>query len=123
MPLPRAQPEFHEGDWGTIVIFEVRNGRNKRVDLSFCVNHCVLFMRPDGSCFSSPACLLPAEDSLNPDGFDGFLFYIIQPGELIPAGPWFAQAFVDFSGGAWYSSVVPFTVFPNLIDLSEALLP
>ena len=121
--LPRSVPEFHEGDHGTLIILEVRNGRNKRVDLSSACRIEFFFMRPNGSCFSRPGCLLPSTDSTQPDGSQGFMFYVVQPGDLTPAGQWFLQALVDFGGGAWYTSVVPFTVFPNLIPLSEGLQP
>lgn len=121
--LIRSRPEFHESDYGTILILEVRNGRNRRVDISEACALEIFFMRPDGTAFSRPGCLFPAEDSFKPDGFDGRFYYVIQPGDLIPAGNWFLQGYIDLGGGAWYTSTVSFVVFPNLISLVEVLQP
>lgn len=121
--LPRAQPEFHESDYGTVIVLEIRDGRNKRVDISCAQSLCILFMRPDGSNFSVDGCWFPSMDSAILDGADGKFFYVIQPEILVPAGQWFLQGWVDLGMGAWYTSVVPFTVFPNLISFAENLTP
>jgi hypothetical protein len=123
MPIPRTSPQFHESDVGTILIFEIRNGKNKRVDISNYSALEVFFMRPDGSTFSRPALPFPALDSNNPDGFDGQAFYITQPGDLVPAGEWYMQFFADCNGGAWYSSIISFIVHANLVSLAEVLTP
>ena len=122
--IPRALPEFHINDWGTVLEFEVRSGRNTVVDLSQICGSEIMFMRPDGSAFSRPAQLLPATDSSLPEGSDGILFYVLQPGDFTESGQWFMQVFIAFLTGGWYSSVVPIVVFPNLIDINqEALAP
>ena len=125
MAIPRAVPEFHVNDYGTVLEFEVRNSKNNVVDLSqnFCGAE-VLFMMPDGSAFTRPAQLSPAEESGSGDGIDGILFYVIQPGDLCVAGDWYFQVFIAFTTGAWYSSVIQAQVFPNLFDVNtETLIP
>ena len=122
--IPRATPEFHVDDYGTVLEFEVRRGRNTVLDLSEICGCEVIFMRPDGSSFARPAQLVASNDSALPDGSDGILFYIIQPGDLDVAGNWHMQIFVAFSASSWSSSVIPFVVFPNLFELNaEQLSP
>lgn len=124
MAIPRARPEFHVEDIGTVIEFEVRTGRNTVLDLSelcFCE---VYFMRPDGSCFVRSAQFLPAEDSLEPEGANGVLFYILQNGDLDVPGNWHMQIAIGFISSSWSSSVVPFVVFPNLVHaFTEAIAP
>ena len=123
--IPRATPEFHINDFGTVLEFEIRSGRNRVLDLSqdFCAAE-IIFMRPDGSAFTRPAQLLPPEDSATVPGTDGIVFYVLQPGDFTVSGNWFLQVFVAFAAGGWYSSVLNVIVFPNLIDInSEVLSP
>jgi hypothetical protein len=122
--LPRATSEFHVNDYGTVWEWEVRSGRNTVVDLSQICGAELMMMRPDGSAFSRPLQLFPSEESGLPEGTDGLLFYVLQPGDLTEAGQWFLQVFIAFLTGGWYSSVVPIVVFPNLIDINaEQLSP
>jgi hypothetical protein len=122
--IPRSSPEFHVGDYGTVLEFEVRKGKNSVVNLSTAFAVEVIFMRPDGTAFCRPAQLAPEEDSLLPDGTGGIAFYVLQPGDFDRAGNWFIQAFVEIGGGGWFSSVINVVVFPNLINLSgEVLAP
>jgi hypothetical protein len=124
MAIPRAVPEFHVSDFGTVLEFEVRNSNNNLVDLSTICGAEVLFMTPDGSSFTRPAQLAAADESGDPDGFDGLLFYVIQPGDLYVAGDWYFQVFIAFITGAWYSSVIQAQVFPNLFNVDvETLIP
>ena len=133
MPIPRSLPEFHEDDHGTIFEFEIKNSRKEVLNISDALSAEVMFMRPDGSSFSRPAQLLPAEstgdsgedsaeDSAALPGSDGVMFYVIAPGDFTPAGNWFVQAFLELDGGSWSSSVAHFVVFPNLISLSAEVL-
>ena len=119
--IPRATPEIHQNDFGSILQFEIRNGKNSVVDLSqdFCAAE-ILFMRPDGSTFTRSAQLLPQDDSATPLGRNGIVFYVLQPGDITVAGNWFLQVYVSFAAGGWYSSVISIVVFPNLVDLNNS---
>ena len=139
--IPRNSPEFHAFDWGTILEFEVRNGRNQVVDLSGATGVEVLFMRPDGSGFSRSAQLAEPDmfgsfgslNSMNSGGSfgsagdipgsSGIGLYILQPGDLDMPGNWYLQFFVSFPGGEWYSSTVTFIVLPNIISPGEIIAP
>lgn len=123
MPIPRTVPEIHCEDFGTVFEFEIRNQRKELLDLSDALATEVIFMRPDGSSFSRAAQLLDSASSGSLPGTDGVMFYVIQPGDLSPAGNWFVQAYVELDGGAWSSTVSHFVVFPNLISLNEVLTP
>ncbi len=130
MSIPRALPEVHVFDHGTILSFEVRNGRNQRVDISSAIVLEILFMRPDGSGFAAPAFLgmapgetFPGSDSGTVPGTDGDAFYIIEPGQIDTEGTWYLQLRVVFTTGQWFSSVITFVVMPNLITPSEILNP
>ena len=122
--IPRISPEIHSEDFGSVFEFEIRNQRKELLDLSDALATEVIFMRPDGSSFSRPAQLLDSASSGSLPGTDGVMFYVIQQGDLSPAGTWFVQVFVALDGGAWSSTVSHFIVFPNLINLSgEVLTP
>ena len=123
MSIPRALPEFHACDYGTVLKFQVRDTKNSVVDLSEICGASIIFMRPDGSNFSRVAQLVPAEESGQPDGIDGEVFYVLQPGDLTEPGDWYMQVHIAFMDGAWSSSVVQFVVFPNLFDPTEDLIP
>lgn len=133
--LPRATAEFHVFDYGTIIQAEVRNGRNQRVDVSGAFLVAILFMRPDGSGFSREAVLGGAggspimsssmgSSSMAPlPGQDGLVHYVIQEGDLDVEGQWYLQFYLEIGGGAWFSSVVAFTVLPNIISPGTVLSP
>jgi hypothetical protein len=133
MAIPKAHSEFHCFDFGTIIQAEVRNGRNQRIDLSGAFAVEILFMRPDGSGFAREAQLGVLDSSGNLDsmgssggplpGEEGVIFYILQPGDIDTEGNWHLQFYVEAFGGAWYSSVVSFTVLPNIVSPHEVLQP
>ena len=140
MPIPRSGPEIHVDDYGTVLRFQVRNGRTNPVDLSSSESVTLLFMRPDGSNFSRAAILgEPFGDVLNDSfsggssggdssggnapGSSGFVHYVIQPGDLDVEGQWYLQIAVELGGGFWHSSVVAFTVYPNLFASGQLLQP
>ena len=120
MPLPRVVPEIHVNDYGTLFLFAVRDGNNKRIDISEWVAFEVLLLSPDGAEFSRVGLPFPAVNPLKPDGFDGIFYYVNQREDFYISGAWFVQAFVDSGRGAWTSSTVTFTVFPTI---GSGLLP
>jgi len=123
--IPRALPEIHCFDYGTVLEFQVRKGRNTAADLSGAFAVEILFMRPVGSNFSRPAQLAHPEDEDSdlPLGSDGRVVYVVAPGDFDVPGGWYMQLYLEIGGGAWYSSVVAFTVFPNVVSLGEILQP
>ncbi len=137
--IPRHTSEFHAFDYGTVIEAEVRNGRNQRVNLSDAFAVEILFMRPDGSSFSRPAELGFSDSNSSMmssmsssmfsssggplPGEEGIVRYILQPGDLDVPGIWYFQFYIEFGGGAWYSSVITFTVFPNLVSPFDQLSP
>jgi hypothetical protein len=122
--IPRAMPQFHVFDHGTLIYAEVRNGRNHVVDLSEATTIRIIFMRPDGSGFMKDAQLGPyPPDSNVLPGSDGTLYYIVEPGDWDTEGQWFFQFYIEVGAGAWYSSAVAFTVFPNIVSPATVLIP
>lgn len=135
--IPRSQSEFHVFDFGTLIQVEIRNSKNRPVNISTATSIVIFFLRPDGSGFARTAHLgtsdmifeltgmMGADPAGGPDpGVEGIAFYILQQGDLDMAGNWFLHVFTAFgSSGAWYSSVASFVVFPNLVSPVTVLSP
>lgn len=120
--IPRRMPEFHVGDYGTVIEFQFRRSNKEPLDISEAFAIEIVFMRPDGTSFSRPMQLLTSEESSLSAGSDGIAFYVVQSGDWDVAGNWFLQGYVEFDSGAWNSSVVHVIIFPNLINVSDEVL-
>ena len=123
MSIPRSSPELHEGDYGNILKFNIRQSRIEPFSLVMSTSVFLAFMRPDGSVFTRTALLVPSTDSSLPDGTSGEIFYVIQDGDLDQPGNWYLQVFVEFDDRRFGSTAISFIVFPSLLSLSELIAP
>lgn len=120
--IPRVLPEIHVGDYGTIIEFQIRRNCDDIVDISSATTLQVLFMKPDRTTFIRPAIFSTTDDSSIVPGSDGKMRYVLNPGDIDIAGDWFIQAYIEINNGAWYTSVIHFIVFPNVVEVTAELL-
>ncbi len=125
--IPRNTAEFHCFDWGMLLSTEIRNERNRVIDLSAATLVEIIFMRPDGSTILAEASLGTPNEVLDSGifpGEDGKVYYIIPEGTLDLEGNWFFEFRISIEGvSSWSSSVIAFVVLPSLFSIGEMLTP
>jgi len=99
--------EIHVGDTGTSIRITIKDD-NEIVDISGASLLQVIFAKPDGT-------RNEVNGSLYTDGTDGIIEYILADGDIDQPGMYKIQAYVEISGGSYYSSIGSFKVLCNLI--------
>jgi hypothetical protein len=97
---------IHEGDIGTKLLITIKDDGSV-VDISSASSLSIFIKRPDGT-------MLTRTGTLETDGTDGKIYYIIVAGDLNDAGLYKIQAQVILTSGAFYSSTANFKVHCNL---------
>ena len=98
--------EIHVGDIGTefrITILD--NG--SAIDISGATSLVIIIKKPDGTSITTTG-------NLYTDGTDGIMYYRVVSGDLDQSGIYKIQAYVEISGGSYYSSIGSFSVKCNL---------
>lgn len=98
--------EIHVLDIGTEFRIPITDD-GEVVDISTATGLTIIFKKPDGT-------LLSVTADLYTDGTDGIMYYRAVDGDLDQAGIWKIQAFVEISGGSYYSSIGSFKAVCNL---------
>jgi hypothetical protein len=99
--------KIHVTDIGTVFQVTIYDGATL-VDLSSTTNIDFIFRKPDKSIVTRTA-------SLYTDGVDGIVQYVMQEGDLDLKGSWKMQAELTFPEGQWWSDIIQFKVYPNLV--------
>jgi hypothetical protein len=97
---------IHEGDIGTKLLITIKDDGSV-VDISSASSLSIFIKRPDGT-------MLTRTGTLETDGTDGKIYYIIVAGDLNDAGLYKIQAQVILTSGTFYSSTANFKVHCNL---------
>jgi len=97
---------IHEGDIGTKLLITIKDD-GAIVDISSSSSLNIFIKRPDGT-------MLTRAGTLETDGTDGKMYYIVVAGDLNQAGVYKLQSQVNLTSGAFYSSTVNFQVHCNL---------
>lgn len=121
--IPRTESNIHVFDFGTVFSFQVVDQRNAPYDIAPATLVEVLFMRPDGSNFHRIAEIGDIDNPDSSNAEQNSAFYISQDGDFDMEGQWYCQLYTQFSWGAWHSSVISFTVLPNLMTQADILTP
>ena len=98
--------EIHENDIGTKLIITIIDN-NEIVDLSSALALDVYIRKPNDT-------ILSRIGTLETDGTDGKLYYIIVAGDIDEAGMYKLQCRITLPNGVFYSSIVTFKVHCNL---------
>lgn len=98
--------EIHVGDIGTEFRVTVKDN-DVVVDVSSATVLNMIFRKPDGT-------LLTTNADLYTDGTDGIIYYRAVYGDLDQPGIYKLQAYVEISGGSYYSSIGSFKAVCNL---------
>lgn len=101
--MPR---EIHTEDIGTEFRVTIKDN-DVAVDISSATVLNIIFKKPDGT-------ELVVNADLYTDGTDGIIYYRVVSGDLDQSGVFKIQAYVEISGGAYYSSISSFKVYCNL---------
>jgi hypothetical protein len=99
--------QIHVNDIGTIFELEVQEDA-AAVDISTATAMFIYLKNPAGTTKTCTA-------SFSGDGTDGKIQYITIADDLDTEGPWEIQGKVELPGWQGYTSIVNFTVYPNLI--------
>lgn len=97
---------IHEGDIGTKLLITIKDDGSV-VDISSASSLSIFIKRPDGT-------MLTRTGTLETDGTDGKLYYIVVAGDLNSAGLYKIQAQVNLSYGTFYSCSATFKVHCNI---------
>lgn len=97
---------IHEGDIGTKLLLTIKDD-GSIVDISSASSLSIFIKRPDGT-------ILTRSGTLETDGTDGQMYYIVVVGDLNEAGGYKIQAQVSLSSGDFYSTTATFKVHCNL---------
>lgn len=97
---------IHQGDIGTKLLITVKDGSSP-VDISTASSLSIIIKRPDGT-------KLHRSGTLETDGTDGKMYYIVVAGDLNAAGLYKIQAHVVLQAGSHYSSTAGFKVHCNI---------
>lgn len=97
---------IHEGDIGTKLLITIKDDGSV-VDISSASSLSIFIKRPDGT-------MLTRAGTLETDGTDGKIYYIVVAGDLNDAGLYKIQAQVILTSGTFYSSTANFKVHCNL---------
>lgn len=97
---------IHEGDIGTKLLITMKDDGSV-VDISSASSLSIFIKRPDGT-------MLTRSGTLETDGTDGKMYYIVVAGDLNDAGLYKIQAQVILTSGSFYSSTATFKVHCNL---------
>lgn len=98
--------EIHVGDTGTSIRITIKDD-DEIVDISGASSLQVIFAKPDGT-------KNEVVGSLYTDGTDGIIEYVLVDGDIDQSGMYKIQAYVEISGGSYYSSIRSFSVKCNL---------
>lgn len=98
--------EIHVNDQGTEFRVTIKDN-SVAVDISNATVLNIIFRKPDGTSLSVNA-------DLYTDGTDGIIYYRTIFNDLDQSGLYKIQAYVEISGGAYYSSIGSFSVKCNL---------
>jgi len=103
--------QAHENDIGTtfrVTVYDTNSdGTTKVADIQSATTKKMTFKRPDGQTFERVAVFTT-------NGSDGQIQYVSVDGDLVPAGNWKLQAYVQTSDGSWRTSSGSFKVYENL---------
>jgi len=97
---------IHEGDIGTKLLITIKDDGSV-VDISSASSLSIFIKRPDGT-------MLTRTGTLETDGTDGKIYYIVVAGDLNDAGLYKIQSQVILTSGTYYSSTANFKVHCNL---------
>ena len=99
--------QIHVNDIGTILELEVQED-GSAVDISTTTEMYIYLKNPAGTTKTCTA-------TFSLDGTDGKIQYATIADDLDQEGPWEMQGKVKMPGWEGYTSIVNFTVYPNLI--------
>jgi len=100
--------EIHAYDIGTIFQLEVQED-DVAVDISAAISIDFYFGAPSGATKSKVGEFVT-------DGTDGLIRYTTIADDLDEVGPWQVQAKVELPAWEGHTSIVDFSVYPNVID-------
>lgn len=98
--------QIHVNDTGTEFRITITDEDNV-VDLSSATVLHIIFRKPDSTSITVDA-------NLYTDGTDGTIYYNVVDGDLDQSGIYKIQAYVEISGGSYYSSIGTFKAACNL---------
>tara|TARA_Y100000114_G_C11739392_1_gene318055 strand:+ start:188 stop:493 length:306 start_codon:yes stop_codon:yes gene_type:complete len=98
--------QIQQGDIGTKLLVTVTDAGTV-VDISSAIALEIFLKKPDGT-------ILSRSGTLDSDGTDGKMFYIIVAGDVDVAGHYKLQGKVTLSSGSFFTSTTTFKVHCNL---------
>ena len=107
--------EIHVGDVGTLLQLTVKetdeNGVEQIVDMSSFTSLIItIYLQKPSSANKE----VLTKSGIIVDGPNGKIGYITQSGDLTDKGTWKIQAHLGDAPSGWYTTVVDFSVLPNL---------